>query len=45
MSSYDANINQMTEGHKFIYQQFGLRPRNGWMIDPFGLSSTTAVHV
>jgi len=40
--TYSATINQMTEGHRFIYDTFGVVPRYGWHIDPFGLSSYLA---
>lgn len=38
-TTYSANIDQMTEGHRFIWETFGARPRFGWQIDPFGGSS------
>jgi hypothetical protein len=38
-TTYDANINQMTLGHKFIKETFGVVPRFGWQIDPFGAST------
>lgn len=42
--SYMQAINQMTEGHRFLQEQFGpdAIPRIGWQIDPFGLSQVTA---
>eukprot|EP01116_Phalansterium_solitarium_P019911 TRINITY_DN5728_c0_g2_i1.p1 TRINITY_DN5728_c0_g2~~TRINITY_DN5728_c0_g2_i1.p1 ORF type:complete len:1012 (-),score=366.51 TRINITY_DN5728_c0_g2_i1:80-3115(-) len=39
---YTAIIDQMTEGHDFIFNTFGVRPRIGWHIDPFGHSSAHA---
>ena len=30
--TYSATINQMTEGHRFIYDTFGVVPRYGWHI-------------
>jgi hypothetical protein len=32
---------QMTEGHQFLLDTFGVTPRLGWQIDPFGASSVT----
>ncbi|KAM4537434.1 epididymis-specific alpha-mannosidase [Odontesthes bonariensis] len=34
---------QMTEGHGFLYQTFGVRPQFSWHVDPFGASATTPV--
>lgn len=34
-------LNQMTEGHQYLFDTFGVRPRFGWQIDPFGHSSLT----
>eukprot|EP01087_Luapelamoeba_hula_P010477 TRINITY_DN2776_c0_g1_i2.p1 TRINITY_DN2776_c0_g1~~TRINITY_DN2776_c0_g1_i2.p1 ORF type:complete len:1012 (-),score=176.54 TRINITY_DN2776_c0_g1_i2:20-3019(-) len=39
---YPATIDQMTEGHTFLYNNFGVRPTIGWQIDPFGHSNTQA---
>eukprot|EP01114_Cavostelium_apophysatum_P012238 TRINITY_DN2715_c0_g1_i1.p1 TRINITY_DN2715_c0_g1~~TRINITY_DN2715_c0_g1_i1.p1 ORF type:complete len:442 (+),score=67.97 TRINITY_DN2715_c0_g1_i1:47-1327(+) len=39
---YPAIIEQMTRGHQFLYDNFGVRPRIGWSIDPFGHSATFA---
>ena len=35
-------IDQMTLGHQFLYKEFGVIPRIGWHIDPFGHSATQA---
>eukprot|EP00013_Stygamoeba_regulata_P028852 CAMPEP_0177647608 /NCGR_PEP_ID=MMETSP0447-20121125/10390_1 /TAXON_ID=0 /ORGANISM="Stygamoeba regulata, Strain BSH-02190019" /LENGTH=1335 /DNA_ID=CAMNT_0019150203 /DNA_START=738 /DNA_END=4746 /DNA_ORIENTATION=+ len=32
-------LRQVTEGHEFLMQEFGVRPRIAWQIDPFGHSS------
>ena len=40
--SYDALINNMALGHKFLKEEFDFTPRVGWHIDSFGHSSTTA---
>lgn len=29
---YDATIDQMTEGHRFLMENFNVRPRIGWQI-------------
>ena len=39
---YVAMIDQMTVGHQFLNRTFGLAPRIGWQVDPFGHSSTQA---
>lgn len=33
---YEATIDQLTEGHQFIYNTFGVRPRIGWQIGACG---------
>jgi hypothetical protein len=40
--NYDDMIENMYIGHKFILDTFGVKPRIGWQIDPFGHSSTNA---
>jgi len=37
---YDDMINNMMIGHDFIVKEFGVKPRIGWQIDPFGHSNT-----
>ncbi|KAG8505835.1 Epididymis-specific alpha-mannosidase, partial [Galemys pyrenaicus] len=37
----DDQILQLTEGHGFLYETFGFRPRFSWQVDPFGASATT----
>jgi len=39
---YDDIIDQMSIGHQFLYDNFGVVPRIGWHIDPFGHSATQA---
>eukprot|EP01118_Nematostelium_gracile_P016074 TRINITY_DN6577_c0_g1_i2.p1 TRINITY_DN6577_c0_g1~~TRINITY_DN6577_c0_g1_i2.p1 ORF type:complete len:961 (+),score=254.85 TRINITY_DN6577_c0_g1_i2:83-2884(+) len=39
---FTAIIEQMTRGHQFIFDEFGVRPRIGWHIDPFGHAATQA---
>eukprot|EP00954_Amorphochlora_amoebiformis_P000727 56689-Amorphochlora_amoeboformis.AAC.1 len=34
-------VNQMTTGHQYLVENFGVQPRIGWQIDPFGHSSIT----
>jgi alpha-mannosidase len=35
-------IDQTTLGHRFIKKDFGVTPRVGWQIDPFGHSAVQA---
>jgi phenylalanyl-tRNA synthetase beta chain len=37
-----AVLAQLTEGHEYLAQLFGKRPRIAWQIDPFGHASATA---
>jgi lysosomal alpha-mannosidase len=39
---YEDMLNNMMIGHKFIKEEFGVAPRIGWQIDPFGHSSANA---
>lgn len=39
---YIDMIDQTTMGHKFIKEEFGVTPRIGWQIDPFGHSAVQA---
>lgn len=39
---YEDMINNMLHGHQFLMNEFGVRPRIGWHIDPFGHSSANA---
>ena len=39
---YEDMINNMMAGHEFALKEFGVAPRMGWQIDPFGHSSTNA---
>ncbi|KAJ3585771.1 hypothetical protein NHX12_014489 [Muraenolepis orangiensis] len=43
VTDLDDQILQMTEGHGFLYETFGVRPRFSWHVDPFGASATTPV--
>jgi hypothetical protein len=39
---YVAMVDQTTLGHRFLKETFGIHPKIGWQIDPFGHSSTQA---
>jgi len=39
---YMDMIDQTTLGHKFLMAEFGVAPRTGWQLDPFGHSATQA---
>nr|XP_039268766.1 alpha-mannosidase 2-like [Styela clava] len=39
---YFAMIDQMIEGHEWLARTFGVIPRTGWAIDPFGHTPTMA---
>ncbi|KAF6724450.1 Epididymis-specific alpha-mannosidase [Oryzias melastigma] len=43
VTDLEDQILQMTEGHGFLYQTFGVRPQFSWHVDPFGASATTPV--
>ncbi|KAJ8262112.1 hypothetical protein GJAV_G00162360 [Gymnothorax javanicus] len=43
VTDLDDEILQLTEGHGFLYETFGIRPQFSWHVDPFGASSTTPV--
>lgn len=36
---YDDMINNMMKGHEFLLQEFGVKPKIGWHVDPFGHSN------
>ena len=39
---YEDMINNMQMGHQFALKEFGVAPRIGWQIDPFGHSNANA---
>lgn len=39
---YFAMIDQMIEGHEWLSRTFGVTPKSGWAIDPFGHTPTMA---
>jgi len=41
-TEYSSIIEQMSEGHDFLMREFGVKPRIGWHIDPFGHASGQA---
>ncbi|XP_043303904.1 epididymis-specific alpha-mannosidase-like [Cervus canadensis] len=41
VTHYDDQILQLTEGHGFLYETFGVRPQFSWQVDPFGASAMT----
>ena len=41
-TNYIDMIDQTTLGHRFIKDEFGVTPRIGWQIDPFGHSAVQA---
>lgn len=40
---FEDMVDQMTLGHQFLFQTFGVVPKVGWQIDPFGHSATNAI--
>lgn len=40
--TYEDMINNHMIGHDFLLKEFGVKPRIGWQIDPFGHSNTNA---
>ena len=40
--TYEQMIENMLVGHQFALREFGVRPRVGWQLDPFGHSNTNA---
>ena len=36
---YEDMLNNMMIGHEFVQREFGVTPRVGWHIDPFGHSN------
>jgi hypothetical protein len=36
---YEDMINNMMIGHQFLLEEFGVKPRIGWHVDPFGHSN------
>eukprot|EP01080_Neovahlkampfia_damariscottae_P000459 gene459-6870_t len=40
--TYSSIIDQISLGNQWLHKEFGIIPRIGWQIDPFGLSSVMA---
>lgn len=40
---FEDMVDQMTLGHQFLFNNFGIVPKIGWQLDPFGHSSTSAI--
>lgn len=40
--SWEDMLDNMRLGHDFILKEFGVKPRIGWQVDPFGHSNTNA---
>ena len=40
--TYEELIANMMAGHQCILKEFGVTPRVGWQLDPFGYSSTNS---
>ena len=38
---YEDFINNMIKGHEFLLQEFGVKPKVAWHIDPFGHSNAS----
>ena len=41
-TNYADVIRNYEEGHDFLRREFGITPRIGWQLDPFGHSAVTA---
>lgn len=44
VTTWTDQINQMTVGHRFILDNFGVVPTKGWQIDPFGMTQRSIAH-
>ncbi|KAH3763717.1 lysosomal alpha-mannosidase [Pelomyxa schiedti] len=40
--THEAVVNDMTEGHLYLFDELGVVPKVAWQIDPFGASDTIA---
>jgi len=38
----EAAVHNMAFGHEFLWNTFGVRPKYGWQVDPFGAAAETA---
>lgn len=40
ITHYSPVIDQLIEGHQWLWENLGIKPKNNWANDPFGYSST-----
>ena len=43
VTHYEDMINNMMLGHEYLLKEFGIKPKIGWHIDPFGHSSANPI--
>lgn len=40
VTHYEPVVDQLVEGHQWLFENLGVRPKNSWVNDPFGYSNT-----